>query len=188
MNRSKEHVIPKSIGGRKTIEDFICTNCNNTAGTECDNELYEQLKPFCTMLGIKRSGKDNQPVEIRGADGKEFILNPDASIAIPHLIRNERAVGDKIEVIIQTKSMKEAKRQLTQEAAKRLHLDVEKIISNASSLRDQIQAPLRMSLPLFLSGAGAGRSIVKSCLALAYEAGVSIDDCEVARRILRRKS
>ena len=186
-NNSNEHIIPNAIGGRKKMRNFLCKRCNNDTGRKWDNELCDQLKPFCTMLGVKRQKGENQPVPIKGSNGKEFILNTDASISIPHTIRREHALADKTEVIIETSSIKKAKRILAQEVAARCDrtdLDVEKILSNAAFPRNHIQAPLRMSLPLFLSGQGAGRSIVKSCLALAYQAGLSVNDCEYARRYL----
>ena len=184
-NRSKEHIIPRAIGGREKVNNFICRNCNSETGRRWDNELYQQLKPFCTMLGIKRSGKENQPVEIRGADKQEFVLNADASISIPHLTRIERAVADKTEVVIEAKTMEVARRILEKEARKRPSLDVEETLSKAISLRDKMQFPLRMSLPLLLSGEDAGRSIVKSCLGLAHHAGVAVDDCDYARQYLK---
>ena len=183
--RSKEHIIPRAIGGHERVKNFICRNCNSETGRSWDDELYEKLKPFCTMLNIKRSGKQNQPIEFRGADNKQFVLNADASISIPHLTRIERAVADKTEVVIEVKSMEIARQVLEQEAGKRPSLDVEEVLSNAISLRDKILFPLRMSLPLLLSGEDAGRSIVKSCLGLAHHAGVAVDDCDYARQYLK---
>lgn len=183
-NDSNEHIIPQAIGGRKKVRNFLCRSCNNDAGRKWDKELCDQLKPFCTMLDIRRQKGENQPVPLRGVDDKEFVLNRDASISIPRYTRVERDLGDKTEVTIEAKSMRDAKRQLVQEARKRSNLNVEEILSDATSLRDHMQAPLRMSLPLFLSGEDASRSIVKSCLALAYQAGLSVDDCENARRYL----
>ena len=184
-NSSNEHIIPNSIGGRKTARTFICKSCNSETGRSWDNALWDQLKPFCTMLGVKRARGTNQPVAMRGADGKKFVLNPDASVSIPHTIRTKRTLAGEIEVAIEAKSMQKAKRLLKQEARKRFSLKVEEILSNATDIREQIQFPLRMSLPLFLSGDDVGRSIIKSCLGLAYQAGVSTDDCEDARRYLK---
>ena len=186
-NSSDEHIIPQALGWRKTVRSFICRKCNNESGSHWDNELCEQLKPFCTMLDIKRVDGVNQPVPLKGADGKEFVLNLDASISIPCFIRRERTVAGKQEVIIEAKSMKEVKRHLIQETRKRPHLNVEEILSNATSLREHMQVPLRMSLPLILSGDKVGRSIIKSCLGLAHQEGVSVDDCQHAKRYLAGK-
>lgn len=184
-NSSNEHIIPNAIGGRKTARTFICKCCNSETGQSWDNALCDQLKSFGTMLGVKRARGTNQPVAMRGADGKKFVLNPDASISIPHIIRTERTLAGEIEVAIEAKSMHEAKRLLKQEARKHSNLNVEEILSNATNIREQIQFPLRMSFPLFLSGDDVGRSIIKSCLGLAYQAGVSTDDCEDARKYLK---
>lgn len=186
-NDSNEHIIPQAIGGRKRVHNFLCRSCNNDTGRMWDKELCDQLKPFCTMLGVKRQKGENQPVPMRGVDDKEFVLNSDASLSIPHAIRRVRALSDQTEVIIETKSIEEARNILVQEVTARpgrSDLNVEEILANATFPQDHMQAPLRMSLPLFLSGEGAGRSIVKSCLALAYRSGLSVDDCENARRYL----
>lgn len=183
-NSTEEHIIPNAIGGRKTVRDFICRSCNSKTGHEWDSELTRQLQPFSTMLGIKRESGDLQPVPMRGADNKEFALSSDASITIPHTIRSKHFFAGKTHVNYEVKSKSEARKVLLQVARKHPILNVEAILSNAISLIDQMQNPLRISLPLFLSGEEAGRSIVKSCLGLAYQAGVSVDDCEHARRYL----
>ena len=186
-NKTKEHVIPNAIGGRKKVGNFICKPCNDNTGRTWDEELTKQLQPLCTILGVKRERKSNREVLMRDSNNKQFTLHPDASISIPHTIRSEHALGDKTEIIIEASSTEMAKRILAQEVAARPDrpdLNVEEILSNAASLRDQIQSPLRMSLPFFLAGDGTGRSIIKSCLALADQKGVSVEVCENARRYL----
>lgn len=35
-NRTKEHVIPNALGGRKKTVEFICNTCNNKLGEKWD--------------------------------------------------------------------------------------------------------------------------------------------------------
>lgn len=45
-NRSREHIIPEALGGRRTVGDFLCRHCNNSAGSKWDAALVKTSKPF----------------------------------------------------------------------------------------------------------------------------------------------
>ena len=62
------------------------------------------------------------------------------------------------------------------------HLNIEELMSQASSAQEYLQEPIQMSHNF--GDIFAGRSIVKSCLSLAYEAGLTIDECENAKNYL----
>ena len=49
-NRSREHVIPQALGGRKTISDSLCRKCNNETGADWDAKLVEQLLPIQQLV------------------------------------------------------------------------------------------------------------------------------------------
>ena len=54
-NRSKEHIIKNSIGGRKKTNKFICNKCNKDTGKNWDYEIDEQFGDnFSRLLNIKR--------------------------------------------------------------------------------------------------------------------------------------
>ena len=69
-NASKEHVIPNAIGGRKTINNFICVDCNNSTGANWDKELVSQLRPLCTMLNINRDRGSNRAFVVETINGR----------------------------------------------------------------------------------------------------------------------
>ena len=49
-NRSREHVIPEALGGRKTTNRSPCRQCNNETGAEWDAKLVEQLLPIQQLV------------------------------------------------------------------------------------------------------------------------------------------
>ena len=61
-------------------------------------------------------------------------------------------------------------------------LNVNEVMTRASLTQDYPHDPIH--IPFSFGGQLAGRSIVKTCLALAYEAGLTIDDCENAKDCL----
>ena len=42
-NRTKEHIIPNAIGGRKKVRNFICKRCNDETGEKWNSALTRQL-------------------------------------------------------------------------------------------------------------------------------------------------
>ena len=45
-NRSLEHVIHKRLGGRRTVNNFLCRRCNNQTGAKWDAPLIESIKSW----------------------------------------------------------------------------------------------------------------------------------------------
>lgn len=82
-NRSKEHILLNSIGGRLKPNDLLCKMCNSKFGHDADTELSNQLALLSSFLQVKRDSGKN-PV-IKGGktkDGKEYHL-VDGSKPIP---------------------------------------------------------------------------------------------------------
>ena len=181
-NSSREHVIPNSIGGRKTVRGFICVDCNSKAGATWDHELSMQLKPLCTLLNIRRQRGKPQPVPLETVKGDAFLVHPDGRIHIPRTDYSEHDREGKKEINIQARSMKDLKKTLLGLGRKYPELDIGRVLQDAAPRRDYLDDPL--SIPLEIGGEHAGRSIVKSCLALASEAGVHLSGCEHAKEYL----
>ena len=181
-NRTKEHIIPNAIGGRKKVRDFICKRCNDETGEKWDSALTKQLQPFCTMLNIRRERGKNRPLPVETVSGRKLIWNPDGSLTIARPKVDKRVVGDETHISIQAKSMSNFRRVLSGMTRKYPHLNIEKLVSQASSTQEYLQEPVRMSHDF--GDTFIGRSIVKSCLAMAYKAGLTIDECDNAKDYL----
>lgn len=81
-NDSKEHVIPRAIGGYLKVKGFICKSCNNDAGRTWDAELASQLLPLSHLFGVSRQGGDPLPdLPIITSSGEKLIMKPDGGFS-----------------------------------------------------------------------------------------------------------
>ena len=183
-NNTREHIIPNALGGRKKIRHFICKRCNDKTGQKWDSEITTQLQPLCTMLNIVRQRGDNRSLSVETVSGRKLTLNPDGSLTIASPDFDVRTDNGKTHVAIQARSMDELEGMLVGMAKKKKfsELNVIEVMPQASLTQDYPHEPIH--IPFSFGGQLAGRSIVKTCLALAYEAGLTIDDCENAKDCL----
>jgi hypothetical protein len=73
---TSEHIIPQAIGGRLKAT-LLCERCNSTTGRQIDAALADQLRPFATILNVRRERGENQPVRVTQVEtGKEFDFGP----------------------------------------------------------------------------------------------------------------
>jgi len=180
--RSGEHVIPNALGGRKKVQNFICATCNSETGSDWDGILIQQLHPLCTMLDIKRDRGNNQPFQVKTLSGRELMIKPNGSMGISKPIFKKRKHDNKIEVKIQARTKNEARNMLLGLNKKYPQLDVAEAMKRTESVQEYSSEPY--VVPFNVGGLIAGRSIVKSCLAMAYDAGLSISDCNEAKIFL----
>ena len=181
-NMSKEHVIPNAIGGRKTVSRFICVECNSLTGTEWDKELVNQLRPLCTLLNIKRGRGSNRDFVVETIDGMELLVGPGGSMTIAQPKFNKRDFGDRVEFEMQANKPKRLKKMVSGLQKKYPQINTDEMLRKATTVREYSASPYK--IPFKFGGGLADRSVVKSCLALAYEAGLSIDNCEHAKNYL----
>ena len=178
-NDSREHILPNAIGGRRRLSGFICRHCNSASGQVWDSALCKQLAPLSTMLNIRRQRGKNRPAVVETLSGQELELLSNGSLNLrrPDLVR--KAEGGSTSVEVRARSMEEA--NSIAEGIKARYPGAE-IQRPATRSTKYVEEPVGFLLQF--GGEHAGRSIVKSCLALAYEAGLSIDDCEHAKEYL----
>src|SRR5690606_2796663 len=53
-NKSLEHIIPNSIGGKLKSSTLLCRDCNSTFGETIDTELAKSYNNLVALLGINR--------------------------------------------------------------------------------------------------------------------------------------
>ena len=181
-NVTNEHIFPNVIGGRKVVRNFICRDCNNKTGAHWDNELANQLRPLCTRLGINRHYGRNQSFTVKTVKDRNLIVHPDGSMTIAKPVFDERHLGERTEIKIQARTMKELKKMVSGLQKRHKEIDIDEVVKKAKTAREYAADPYE--IPLDFGGHLAGRSVVKSCLALAYDAGLSIDQCEHAKSYL----
>lgn len=73
---TSEHIIPQAIGGTLKAA-LLCECCNSTTGRQIDAALADQLRPFATILNVRREREENQPVRVTQVEtGTEFEFGP----------------------------------------------------------------------------------------------------------------
>ena len=95
---------------------------------------------------------------------------------------DKNIVDDKTHIKIRARSTSDLRKILSDFKRTRDEVDVEQLISLASPTEEYLQEPLHISHTF--GDKLAGRSIIKSCLALAYDTGLSINECEHAAEYL----
>ena len=163
-NDTKEHIIPNAIGGRKKVTGFICNVCNNKSGDTWENELAKQLNPLSLFFRISRE-RGNAPRQKFGTtDGNEIVLEYDGSMTLPKPLYRENIVDGQVQISIQARTIQEAKGMLKGVARKYPNADVDSFLDNAQV--KSTYSPEMMEFKLSFGGTDAGRSIVKSALAV----------------------
>jgi len=185
-NDSKEHIIPASIGGRKKVSGFICVGCNNESGRQWDSELAAQLNFLGLFVGIKRQrGKVNPPELVQTISGKKYRRYADGQLVIADPSFTETEVDGKLTVSIQARTMDEAKQLLARLNKKYPQTNLNEMIQQARETISYLDEPLNLNLTM--GGNLSGRSVVKSCLALAFSSGFPMSQCSKAIEYLRNE-
>ena len=108
INKSKEHIIPNSIGGKLKSNNLLCKTCNSQFGDSLDNILTKQFKVICNFLNIKRNRGKNQDIVAFNEEGAEFDYpadpNQSGRLRKPHIsVKKEDDGKIKFSVFIQNK-------------------------------------------------------------------------------------
>lgn len=181
-NASSEHIIPNAIGGRKVVLGFLCRDCNSDTGVSWDNELVNQLAPICNLLNIKRQ-RGKPPTQIfEDSKGQRFRRQSDGNMSIDQVMINEYESEDKKTVQITAPNLRELKRHLPgliRRFPTLAEMDVQKHAAPTSKYSKNL-----LAINLTFGGIQAGKSIVKSCVALAHNVGIQIDKLEIAKEYL----
>lgn len=129
---SYEHVILRSIGGKKGRRDICCSKCNNRLGNTVDQALAEFCAPFLNMINADLDTRSGEPPELHGlktADGRTVSLLVGGKPAFePEEKVSVREEGDKVRVSIQAESVEELS-YLLKHQKKRFDLNAEDLSS-----------------------------------------------------------
>lgn len=180
--KTKEHIIPNAIGGRKKTTGFICNDCNTKLGESWDAELARQLNWFSLAVGISRERGEPPKQIVQTIDGDRYWLLNDGSFTPEKSSYSEEDLGGAIKIELTAKTIEEAKQRLKGVARKYPKFDVEKALKELEVKTNYLDSPLHVSLSL--GGPDAGRSLVKTAFSFASECGVPHAQCEKALEYL----
>lgn len=181
---TEEHILPNAIGGRRTVRGFLHKGCNNRSGHTWDAALEKQLRPLALHFGIKRQSGRTSRMAVTTTAGENLLLNAGGQLemARPEIKRTPILNGENIHVT--AGSIAQAREVLEGVKRKYPKVDVEATLAGAESQRSYVKGVVRIDLNF--GGPLSGRSLVKSALALAHDAGLSIEQCGDALSYLRQ--
>lgn len=187
-NDTKEHIIPNAIGGRRKIKGFICRACNSSSGDSWDKELAKQLNNLSLFFGIKRERGNVPPELIETTAGDRFSLNVDGSMTIEKPIYSEipSQGNDSVQINITARDINEAKNILKGVKRKYPQVDTDHFLDNLKIQSYYCSDMLKFDMSF--GGHEAGRSIVKSALALAVSSGIPSKICTEAINYLKNEA
>tara|TARA_R110002094_G_scaffold144418_1_gene134130 strand:+ start:196 stop:1215 length:1020 start_codon:yes stop_codon:yes gene_type:complete len=159
--------------------------CNSKSGDNWDSALARQMKPLSLFFRINRERGDPPSQKFQTSSGGEWVLNADGSMVLPKPIFNEQKNDKGLEINISARNMAEAKKMLKGVARKYPQLDVDELLEKAQAKSSYSQDPIKFNLSF--GGLDAGRSFVKTALALLFTTGISVRDCEHAMRFLKKE-
>ena len=148
-NRTVEHIVLNSIGGRLKSSKLICKDCNSTFGNTFDSMLSKQLEFFANFLDIKRERGIVQEVEmIRDSTGEKYKVTS-KGIPIPSKPIVEEIITDtSTEIKIKARSKKELAGILAGLKKKHTNLNIDELIENANTIKEHISEPLHITLTI----------------------------------------
>ena len=182
-NRSLEHVIHKRLGGRRTVNNFLCRRCNNQTGAKWDAPLIESIKPW-DFIASSRDWHEADPPPSYDLGNRS---NRHDSVSGNETRTMYRGGGDSVvsmeggELHFEIASQSEAQRLAILRGILRKFsinqdnwADIEKRASsrlhNTSPESHSIQARVSMNFP------AVSRAMVKSMLALACAEGMNREE------------
>ncbi len=181
-NNSREHIIPNAIGGRKKIGGFVCQECNKQTGDTWDAELSKQLNFLCLFLGIERD-RGVTPSMIVDTSVGPLKLHHDGTQSLARPIYEVQQFDKSGKLKIQASTLKEAKNLIKRAKSEFPQLDVDAALDSLK-IQDTISLKI-VHATLNFGGEKSGRSLVKSCLALAWDAGIDAGQCPLAIEYLK---
>lgn len=146
-NKTVEHIVLNSIGGRLKSSKLICKNCNSKFGNTFDACLSKQLEFFANFLDIKRENGDVQDIEMTRASTGEKYKVTSKGVPIPSKpIIQEKNSGATTELHIQARNITELRTILKGFKKKYPDLDIEKTLKDATTVHEHIPEPLQIQL------------------------------------------
>lgn len=184
---SSEHLIPESIGGRRQVKKLLHQNCNGIAGSTWDAELAKQLHPLSVLFRISRQRGKTAPLRVETTANEHLTLAADGSMITSRpVFRKHQFDNGSISYEIKARTLEEARSILDGLNRKHPEVDVNSIMS-----RVQIQetyAEGHVNHEISLGGPMAGRSIIKSCVAIAFASGMDWRKCNHAVKYIRDRN
>ena len=180
---SQEHIIAAAMGGRRTVSGFICRTCNSNKGSTWDAALANDLQDLARILDISRERGPVRPKTVYTSGGMPVQVLPGNRIKLAHPTVEESTDGDRTIVHIEARSVEEF-REIAQKkiGRRKLNQDVDRLMEGASVHSEYLDEALEHTIGT--GGDEGDKSLVKSTLALLYDAQVDPSVAHIAENYL----
>lgn len=185
-NKTKEHIIPNSIGGWEKVEGFICVTCNSGKGDTWDADLASQFNWLAVMIGIVRDRNEAPPEPVSTVSGEKFLLQNNGTMLPAKFKYEEVNDGEQTKISFVARTTKEAVKKINEIAKQFPQVDKAEALANAKIKTSYLDEPLHVQLNF--GGPLAGRSVVNTALAFAFWKGINPHSCENVTNFLHDKN
>ncbi len=192
MTISREHIIPASMGGQKTVIGFICRDCNSRTGHSWDSAVAEfESWQFLLNSKLRINPRKRKPMRVKMADtGLNAIVESGARVKFGFNapVKEEDEGGrvtygftcdpSKVDALfnsVNTFLLRKGKDPLTRE-----EFD--------SSSEYHVTSNPDVSFSVVLRVPAYSRSLVKTAMAMAFSVGVKPMDCITAVPYLKNEA
>ncbi len=179
-----EHLFPESIGGRKGVKGFIHRGCNSTTGSTWDTDLARQLQPLCLMFDIARQRGATPALPVVTTADERVTIGPGGQLrwTNPKFEKTTNS-GGQTAYSVGARDLKEARKMLSGLKKKHPEINVEAELAEAKVQDTYLDGLVHHELNF--GGSVSGRSIIKSCLAIAFANSIEWTLCNHAVPYIR---
>lgn len=185
-NDSGEHLLCNGLGGQRKVRGLVCQHCNSTTGHTWDAALGDQLLPLTLMFGVSRQRKSAlRSLPVTTTAGERITIGPGGKLSLSEPVFDSTPTSDgKTFYRLIARTMAEARTMVGWLKRKHPEIDVEAVLAQAQAAQSYPEGAVCHDLSI--GGERAGRSIVKSCLALAFDSGIPLAFCGLSIGYLLR--
>ncbi|MBK3785674.1 HNH endonuclease [Paraburkholderia aspalathi] len=183
LNDSKEHVVPNAVGGRLKVRGFICRKCNNGSGCEWDAELADQFNWFSVTLNVKREAGVAPSHPVKTVGGQGLLLHADGTMSPDKPVISTTEIPSGRQISIKARTRLEARKILKGLQRKYPESDFSMAFASLTEETSMPDGPIMTSFQF--GGPLAGRSIVKTAVAMAFRMSIPPAGCELAMRYIK---
>ena len=189
LTMTKEHIVPESMGGKKTVRGFICINCNSRTGHDWDVAVtnFESWK-FQINSNLKINPQHGKSIRGQMADtGLNVLIDTELQMRVGFNAPVKRQ-GEAGTEVYEFTSDPDRVDDLFESVNKLLQRRGKNPITRAefdASITRHVTPQPKVNLSLQLKEPEYFRSLVKTAMAMAFSFGINPRDCENTVRYLR---
>ena len=185
LNRSWEHVLPESLGGKLRTDYVLCKSCNSRTGHDWDAVLARQLLPFSLMVFPSQNSLGQKTRRVRDDHGNSLILKGGVRGGAEHPQAIVTKAGESLELSISAPSRKRAVQEIERMVKKGVLPAERRAEALASITCEEALTWVEFEEAGSVGGEATWRSMLKSMVTAGHLSGLMPADMFPAVEFLR---